>query len=127
MTGATMQSGPKSQRPIRSTIHKHLEGLGLRTYNNEHHSNRAIFKYKPVIQLYRVELLALVGILCRDEGSVLHREDPELFDDELDKLLEEFGPLIWPKPGEGNRDHLCEAQAGTSYEIDLVYPHDTAM
>jgi hypothetical protein len=111
----------------RSSVHKQLAALGLRTYNSAHSHSRATFKYEPIIRLYKLEIPSLFGILCRDEGSILQREDPNLFDKELDKLLEEYGPLIWPKPGEGDRDHLLEARMGSPYEQDLVYPRDTVM
>ena len=123
-----MDSRPTLPRPTRSTgVHARLEGLGLQTYNNEQSATRAIFKYKPVIRLYKLEIPALFGVLCRDEGTVLSREDPMLFDEDLDELLQEYGPLVWPVPNGVNRGHLREAQAGTPYGADLVYPRDAAM
>jgi hypothetical protein len=79
-----------------------------------------------VIRLYREGLPSLFGILCRDEGSVLSRDDPTLLNAELDQLLQEYGPLIWPHPSEGSRDHLHAAQIGTLYETDFVYPRDAS-
>jgi hypothetical protein len=38
--------------------------------------------------------------------------------------LQEYGPLIWPQPVDGSREHLREAQAGSLYESDLIYPRD---
>lgn len=104
-------------------MHAELQSLGLRSYTA---SARAVFKHDAVNRLYREELPSLFRILVRDRGSTLDRDDPVLFDKELDQLLGEYGPLIWPGEGEGNRDHLLAAQAGTPYESDLVYPRDTA-
>ncbi|KAF2818982.1 hypothetical protein CC86DRAFT_413360 [Ophiobolus disseminans] len=107
-------------------IHAQLERLGLQTYNEarEGVTTRAIFKYQPVIRLYKLEAPSLFGILERDG---LDRDGPMLFDEELDVLLQKYGPLIRPRPGEASREYLREAQAGTLYETDLVYPCDTAM
>jgi hypothetical protein len=109
-------------------VHAQLESLGLQTYNDTSGGvvTRAIFKFEPVKRLYKIEISALFGILIRDE-AILDREDPKLFDEELEKLLLEYGPVVWPVPGEGSRDHLCTAQMGTLYEADLVHPHDSAI
>jgi hypothetical protein len=110
-------------------IHDEIEGLGLRVYNNNSSKStttRPVFKDADVLRLYRLEIPALFGILLRDEGSVLNREDPNLFDEELDKVLEEFGPLVWPMPGGGSRDHLRVPQEDTLYTKELFYPQDTA-
>jgi len=106
------------------SVHAELQSLGLRSYTT---SARAVFKHDAVNRLYREELPSLFRILVRDQGSTLDRDDPVLFDKELDQLLREYGPLIWPGEGEGNRDHLLTAKAGTPYESDLFYPRDTAV
>ncbi|KAL5120728.1 hypothetical protein ACEQ8H_001477 [Pleosporales sp. CAS-2024a] len=90
-----------------------LASLGLRNYSADPSWARAVFKHPAVIQLYR---------LIRDRGTVFDRKDPNLLDDELDALLRKFGPLIWPHPAEGNRNHLLVAETGTLYEADLIYP-----
>ncbi|KAF2026177.1 hypothetical protein EK21DRAFT_39146, partial [Setomelanomma holmii] len=108
----------------------HIEALGWRTYNNpDGVVNRPIFKFEPIIRLYKVELSHLFGILLRDEGAVLNREDPMLFDKELEKLLHEYGPLVWPHPENDNRNrqHLRDAQAETLYEQGLMYPRDVTI
>ncbi|KAH3981000.1 hypothetical protein HBH51_050050 [Parastagonospora nodorum] len=104
------------------SVHAELQSLGLRSYNT---SARAVFKHEAVNRLYREELPSLFRILVRDQGSTLDRDDPALFDKDLDQLLREYGPLIWP--GEGNRDHLLTARVGTPYESDLVYPRDSTV
>jgi hypothetical protein len=103
-------------------VHAELQSLGLRSYTT---SARAVFKHEAVNRLYTEELPSLFRILVRDQGSTLDRDDPALFDQELDQLLREYGPLIWQ--GEGNRDHLLTARVGTSYESDLVYPRDSGV
>jgi hypothetical protein len=120
-----MESELLPPKPPRSTgVYTYLGSLGLRTYNKEPHSSRAIFKHGAVLELYRLEILSLFGILLRDEGSILDRGDPKLFDKELDILLQSYGPRIWPKIGEGDRGHLLEPRAGTMYDSDIVYPRD---
>lgn len=119
---------PRDNRSMR--VHEEIERLGLRVYNNNNSvstNTRPVFKNADVLRLYRLEIPALFGILLRDEGSVLSREDPNLFDKELDKVLEEFGPLVWPvSGGEGSRDHLRVPQENTLYTKELIYPQDTA-
>ncbi|KAH5023418.1 hypothetical protein HBI70_056750 [Parastagonospora nodorum] len=104
------------------SVHAELQSLGLRSYTT---SARAVFKHEAVNRLYREELPSLFRILVRDQGSTLDRDDPALFDKELDQLLREYGPLIWP--GEGSRNHLLTARFGTPYESDLVYPRDSTV
>jgi hypothetical protein len=98
-------------------VHAHLEALGLRTLNTSVLLTRPVFASKTVYRLYRKEVGALFGILCRDK---LDRDDPDLFDAELETLLADLGPLIWPKPGEGDRQCLRD-------DSDLEYPRDTAV
>lgn len=107
-----------------SVIH-YIESLGLQTYGKEKTVKRPIFKYEPLNKLYKNELPALFGLLLRDDGATLHRKDPNLFENELDGLLREYGPQIWPEPGHGSRAHLREAKQGTRYTIDVVYPRDS--
>jgi hypothetical protein len=104
-----------------------VERLGLRTYNQGSNFTRPKFKSDAVCRMYWQDLQRLFGILCRDEGSILSRDDPNLFDTELTSLLEEYGSVVWPVPEEGNRDHLRMPQTDTLYTEDLVYPRDTAM
>jgi hypothetical protein len=123
-----MQSPAKPPKHKRDTgVHAQLKALGLRTCNSEQQPARAVFEAEAVNRLYKHEISALFGILCRDQGTVLDRNDPLLFDKDLDKLLIEFGPLIWPRLGEGDRKHLHEAQAGTTYDTNLSYPRDAAV
>jgi hypothetical protein len=69
-------------------VHAQLESLGLQTYNDTSGGvvTRAIFKFEPVKRLYKSEIFALFGILIYDE-AIFDREDPKLFDEELEKLL----------------------------------------
>lgn len=100
------------------------ESLGFRDYGGSGHRTRAVFHYEPLLRLYKLEVPSLFGRLLRDEGILLDRTDAQLFDAELDELLDEFGPLIWPLPGLGPRDHLLEPNEGSRYTSDLVYPRD---
>lgn len=104
-----------------------LESLGLKDYSTSGHQARAVFHYEPLLRVYRLEVPSLFGRLSRDEGVSLDRADPHLFEAELDKLLAEFGPLIWPAHGQGPRDHLLEPTKGSRYTSDLVYPKDKIM
>jgi hypothetical protein len=123
-----MKSSVKLPTHGNTGVHALLKALGLRTCNSTGQTQtRAVFESEPVNRLYKHEISALFGILCRDEGTVLDRNDPLLFDKDLDKLLLEFGPLVWPIPGEGDRKHLHEAQPGTPYDTDLLYPRDAAV
>jgi hypothetical protein len=60
----------------------------------------------------------------RDEDIFLERTDPNLFGAELSELLEDYGPLIWPVPEQGPRDHLLTPQADSLYPAELIYPRD---
>jgi hypothetical protein len=111
------------------TLLQHIESLGIQTFGKERENpnfvvRRIVLNYHPLLKLCRVELPVLFGRLLRDEGTVLDRYNPNLFDDELDSLLAEYGPLIWPDPGTGSRDHLRDPQKGTLYTSDLIYPRD---
>lgn len=124
-----MESPSKLPCVTRATgVHARIEALGLQTYNDPSSTvrNPAVFHFEPVIKLYKLEIPALFGRLMRDAHE-LDREDPNLFDGELEQVLLKFGPLIWPEPGKGSREHLRTAQAGTLYEADLAYSHDTAI
>jgi hypothetical protein len=85
---------------------------------------RAIFRHDAVLRLYKLEIPHLFGILLRDEGSILSREDPKLLEEELETLLQTHGPRIWPKIVGGDRQHLLKPQAGTVYESKVVYPRN---
>jgi hypothetical protein len=123
-----MQPQPKPTRATGDTgVHKEVERLGLRTHNRDSNTTRPKFQNAAVIRMYRQEMNYLFAVLCVGEGSVLSRNDPQLFDKELNDLLKEFGPLIWPMPGEGSRDHLRQPQADTLYKEELVYPRDSAV
>jgi hypothetical protein len=98
-------------------VHAHLQSLGLQTLNSATQLTRPIFASKAVTRLYRVEIGALFGILSHKK---LDRDDPMLFNAELDALLVEYGPLIWPKPGEGDRQCLRD-------DSELEYPRDSAV
>lgn len=118
---------PKLPKLTRDTgVHAHLELLGLQSLNEASgtFTRRASFEYAPVLRLYRLEVPALFGILQRDG---LDRGDPNLLDVELDNLLEDVGPLIWPAPGDGSREHLRKPDRDTLYKVDLVYPRDGSM
>src|SRR5205807_1909364 len=84
---------------------------------------RAVFKHGPVIELYEIELSILFNRLISEES--LDRDDPNLFDKELDAILAKWGPEIWPQPRHGTRDHLRKPEKGTRYTSDLVYPRDS--
>ncbi|CAO2648042.1 Nn.00g089640.m01.CDS01 [Neocucurbitaria sp. VM-36] len=122
---------PGVRQPYRG-ITEYVELLGLQTYGKERRDpgfarRRPVFSYAPVIELHKLELPALLGLLHRNEGITLDRGDKNLFDEELETLLKKFGPLVWPEPGQGNRDHLRMPQEGTLYTSDIVYPRDTAI
>jgi len=111
-------------------IIQRIESLGLQTYGKERTDptakiRRPLFKHEPLRELYREELTILFNQLLRDDGVTVSRKDPNLFDHELDVLLQEYGPQIWPKPGHGSRDHLLEAKEGTRYTFDIEYPRDS--
>lgn len=101
-----------------------LEALGLKDYGTSGHRTRAVFHYEPLLKLYKLEIPSLFGRLLRDEGILLDRADPNLFQVELGELLAEFGPLIWPTPGQASRDHLLKPQKDSRYRSDIVYPRD---
>ncbi|KAF2473176.1 uncharacterized protein BDR25DRAFT_341326 [Lindgomyces ingoldianus] len=107
----------------------YIEALGLRTFGKEVEDPTVIvkrpkFNNEYVRRLYKIELLALWGLLLRDEGTTLDRDDPDLFDEELDDVLEEYGPRIWPKSASANRSHLRTPHPGSLYPKELVYPRD---
>lgn len=114
----------------RRPLIEHVELLGLQSYGTTPKSRKRpcpVFRYKPVIELYKIELPSLFGLLHRNEGPVHDRNDPRLFDKELETLLTIFGPQIWPEIGHGSREHLRKPQEDTLYTSDLVYPRDSAM
>jgi hypothetical protein len=75
-----------------------LESLGLKDHGTSGYRARAIFYYEPLLKLYKLETPSLFGRLMRDEGIFLDRADLNLFKTELEELLTEFGPMIWPGP-----------------------------
>jgi hypothetical protein len=109
-----MQSPVDSTTPRRGVhlgVHAQLNALGMCNKGQA----RVVLEFEPVSRLYK-EISALFGILCRDNGIALNRHDLRLFDKDLDQLLLEFGPIIWPQPGEGNRKHLFDVTLGTLYK-----------
>ncbi|KAF2176623.1 hypothetical protein K469DRAFT_755566 [Zopfia rhizophila CBS 207.26] len=109
---------------------EYIEALGLRTYGKETVDptlviRRPVFNHVSVLRLYKIEIPHLFAKLIRDDGKTMDREDKNLFDKELDEVLEELGPQIWPEPGSGDRSHLRDAEPGTKYPSDLVYPRDS--
>jgi len=112
-------------------VNDYIEALGLQTYGIERHDPHAVvrrpsFKFQPVIDLYKRELPALYGRLLRDEGTLLDRHDPNLFDKELDDILISLGERIWPRPGNGSRVHLRKPDPSTRYPDHLIYPRDAS-
>lgn len=110
-------------------IVENIEALGLRTSGKELENPSAvvkpsIFTYAPVNELYRIKIPALCVRLLHDEGTTLDRDDPNLFDAELNEILQLLGPKIWPKPSSGSRDHLRKPEEGSRYPLELVYPRD---
>lgn len=111
---------------LKPSISEILECLGFRDHGSSKPKAQAVYHYKPLFNLYKREIPSLFGRLLRDEGMFLDRADSDLFEVELEGLLQEFGPLIWPGPGQGPRDHLLTPQADSGYTSDLVYPRDNA-
>lgn len=103
------------------------ESLGFKNHGNPSHRTRAVFHYEPLLRLYKLEIPSLFGRLMRDEGILYDRSNPNLFQTELEELLSGLGPLIWPDPGQGPRDHLLEPVEGSRYPSDLIYPRDKDM
>lgn len=101
-----------------------LESLGLKDHGTSGYRARAVFHYEPLLRLYKLEIPSLFGRLMRDQGIFLDRADPDLFHTELEELLADLGPLIWPVPGQGPRDHLLMPVEGSRYTSDIVYPRD---
>lgn len=100
------------------------ESLGFKNHGNSSYRTRAVFHYEPLLRLYKLEIPSLFGRLMRDEGIFVERTDPDLFQTELEEVLTELGPLIWPDLGQGSRDHLLKPIEGTRYTSDLIYPRD---
>jgi hypothetical protein len=122
-------SRPFSDRYLEMPLQKEkvsevLECLGFRNCGSSKPRAGAVYHYSPLVDLYKYEIPSLFGRLLRDEGLFFERTDPDLFEAELCELLEKYGPLIWPVPGQGPRDHLLTPQADTLYHAELVYPRD---
>ncbi|KAJ8112046.1 hypothetical protein OPT61_g5499 [Boeremia exigua] len=111
----------------RGGVFEILETLGFKHHSTSVTRRRAIFHYEPLLRLYHIEIPSLFGLLLRDEGIFLDRADPTLFQIELEQMLTELGPLIWPSHGRGRRDHLLQSTEGSRYTSDLVYPRDKDM
>ncbi|KAF9697244.1 hypothetical protein EKO04_004786 [Ascochyta lentis] len=112
---------------VKVRVSELLETLGLRNHSTSGYQARPVFHYEPLLKLYKLEIPSLFGVLLRDEGVFLDRADPNLFDAELEDLLTELGPLIWPLPGQGLRDHLLNPVKGSRYPADLMYPRDSTL
>lgn len=110
-------------------VTEHLESLGLKDLGTSERKTRAVFRYDPLVKLYKLEIPSLFGRLLHDEGLFLDRADPELFETELDEILKTYGPSIWPVPGQGPRDHLLDPdpREGSRYPSALVYPRDSTV
>lgn len=108
----------------RRSVRTYLELLGLRTYGNnvKHHE----FQYEPVRRLIGSEIHPLFCLLLRNEDISLDQNDPDLFDEELDAVLEHYGPQIW-STDQRNRNHLLEPSMSTAYTSHLEYPRDKHM
>lgn len=107
-----------------------VEALGLATFGPERDNPNIIlrkpkFNFQPVVDLYKKEIPALFAMLELDNGKKYRRSDPNLFDHELDELLEVFGPEIWPD--DGDRSHLRDPDPESRYPADLYYPDDKEM
>jgi hypothetical protein len=123
-----MESGSPATKPPRGKgVRVHLTSFGLQSYNKVPGATRAVSRHGAVLRLYKSEIPSLFGILLRDGGSILSRDDPKLFDEELETLLESYGPRIWPNIGEGDRQHHLDPQPGTTYDSEIVYPRDKSM
>lgn len=83
---------------------------------------RPKFDHPAIKHLYKIEITHLFARLFLDDGKTLKRDDPLLFEKELDDLLAEYGPKIWPEIGKGDRSHLRQADEDSYYPADLVYP-----
>ena len=110
--------------PPKESVSEVLKCLGFRDYGSSIPQAHKVYHYSPLIDLYKYEIPSLFGRLLRDEGIFLDRTDPTLFEAELSELLENYGPLIWPVPGQGPRDHLLTPQADNLYPVELMYPRD---
>jgi hypothetical protein len=118
---------PATKPPCGKGVRVHLTSLDLQSYNKVPGATRAVFRHGAVLRLYKSEIPSNFGILLRDGGSILSRDDPKLFDEELETLLESYGPRIWPNIGGGDREHHLDPQPGTMYDSEIVYPRDKRM
>ncbi|OAL49599.1 hypothetical protein IQ07DRAFT_644750 [Pyrenochaeta sp. DS3sAY3a] len=100
-------------------LHTFIQRLGLRDYGITWQGYK--FQHEAVKKLYRIELAALFAIKVQQK---LNRQEPDLFDQELNILLAHYGPQIWPT-GTANRDHLLQPTGDSSYPSQLEYPRDT--
>ncbi|OCL01958.1 hypothetical protein AOQ84DRAFT_369675 [Glonium stellatum] len=114
-------------QPLR--VHACLEAAGLRTSGKHSASDQETkmvhrkpkFDFKPVSDLY-YNKVAYLSHKLSEGGDVYDRLDRFLFDTELEQILKDSGPTIWPESTE--RQHLLVADPSTRYQRDLFYPQD---
>lgn len=102
-----------------------IEALGLRICNLEDGASRVArprFRHRPSAKLYKVKISGLFHKLDSDNEGKYTRSDPLLFDKELDLILAQFGPEIWPD--KEPRPHLRVPDATSRYDRNLYYPQD---
>ena len=110
--------------PRKDSVSEVLECLGFRDYGPSTPKAHKLYHYSQLVDLCKYEIPSLFGRLLRDEGLFLERTDTDLFEAELCELFEDYGPLIWPVPGQGPRDHLLTPKADSLYPVELIYPRD---
>ncbi|KAF2500146.1 hypothetical protein BU16DRAFT_613943 [Lophium mytilinum] len=107
----------------RRGVNECFEALGWRHFGkDEGVIKRPKFNFKPLNDLYKTEI---GNLFTKLSASAVDRNDPKLFDKELDKILEKLGPPIWPnKPANVQRTHLRDPDPETLYRKHLIYPRD---
>lgn len=118
-TRSTDQSPNILQRKFtwEGTATQIVESLGLQNINPK---RTPVFRDKCVQVLYNclTTKVRAIAEATTQVGFSAALKDPRFLDDEIEQILDRFGPTIW---GRGNRSHLLKPGVCKGYSEELFF------